>query len=286
MLLAARSPTCSSRASGIWGINIPVGWGFADHQLRLVDRHRPRRHADLGDPAAVQAGLAHLDQPVRRGHDALRRRLRRALPADPHRAGRGWLLLAVPVPEHDGRLAAVPQPAHLGRVRGLDLRHGVAAVLVHRPDPRPGDAARQDARTRCSRRSTASSRSAGAARRGTGSATRRAYLLLAGLATPLVLSVHTVVSFDFAVAILPGLAHDDLPALLRRRRHLRRLRHGAHAGHPAARRSTAWRTSSPCATSRTWRKVMLATGLIVVYGYGSRRSSPGTAATRTSTFMI
>ena len=31
-----------------------------------------------------------------------------------------------------------------------------------------------------------------------------AYLLLAGLATPLVLSVHTVVSFDFAVGIIPG----------------------------------------------------------------------------------
>ncbi len=31
-----------------------------------------------------------------------------------------------------------------------------------------------------------------------------AYLLLAGLATPLVLSVHTVVSYDFAVAIVPG----------------------------------------------------------------------------------
>jgi len=32
----------------------------------------------------------------------------------------------------------------------------------------------------------------------------RAYLLLAALATPLVLSVHSVVSFDFAVAQLPG----------------------------------------------------------------------------------
>ena len=30
------------------------------------------------------------------------------------------------------------------------------------------------------------------------------YLLLAGLATPLVLSVHTVVSFDFAIGIVPG----------------------------------------------------------------------------------
>jgi molybdopterin-containing oxidoreductase family membrane subunit len=31
-----------------------------------------------------------------------------------------------------------------------------------------------------------------------------AYLLLAGLATPLVVSVHTVVSFDFAASIMPG----------------------------------------------------------------------------------
>src|SRR5215208_4813242 len=31
-----------------------------------------------------------------------------------------------------------------------------------------------------------------------------AYLLLAGLATPLVVSVHTIVSFDFAVSVVPG----------------------------------------------------------------------------------
>ncbi len=31
-----------------------------------------------------------------------------------------------------------------------------------------------------------------------------AYLLLAGLSTPLVVSVHTIVSFDFAVSLLPG----------------------------------------------------------------------------------
>ncbi len=32
----------------------------------------------------------------------------------------------------------------------------------------------------------------------------RAYLILAAIATPLVLSVHTIVSFDFAVSIVPG----------------------------------------------------------------------------------
>ena len=31
-----------------------------------------------------------------------------------------------------------------------------------------------------------------------------AYLLLAALSTPLVLSVHSVVSFDFATSIVPG----------------------------------------------------------------------------------
>ena len=103
------------------------------------------------------------------------------------------LLLAVPVPEHDGAVAAVPQPAGLGRVRGLDLRHGVAAVLVRRPDPRPGHAARPLAASRFAQIVY------GVLAMGwRGSALHwqryeTAYLLLAGLATPLVVSVHTVV---------------------------------------------------------------------------------------------
>ena len=52
--------------------------------------------------------------------------------------------------------------------------------------------------------STASSRWAGAARTGTGSNYEMAYLILAGISTPLVLSVHTVVSFDFATSLIPG----------------------------------------------------------------------------------
>ncbi|HXV75124.1 MAG TPA: NrfD/PsrC family molybdoenzyme membrane anchor subunit [Candidatus Polarisedimenticolaceae bacterium] len=39
----------------------------------------------------------------------------------------------------------------------------------------------------------------------------RVYLLLAALATPLVLSVHSVVSFDFAVSVLPGWHTTILP---------------------------------------------------------------------------
>src|SRR5690349_24899635 len=51
-------------------------------------------------------------------------------------------VLDVPLPEHDERVAAVPQPAGVGRVRGFDLLHHLAAVLVPGADSRPGDAAR------------------------------------------------------------------------------------------------------------------------------------------------
>ena len=38
-----------------------------------------------------------------------------------------------------------------------------------------------------------------------------AYLILAGISTPLVLSVHSIVSTDFATSRAPRLAYDDLP---------------------------------------------------------------------------
>ena len=52
----------------------------------------------------------------------------------------------------------------------------------------------------------------------------------------------------------PGLARDDLPALLRRRRDLLRLRDGADARRFRSARTTGSKTSSRCATSRTWRR--------------------------------
>ena len=157
---------------GIWGNNIPVGWAFADHQLRLVDRHRPRRHADLRDPAALQAAVAHVDQPLRRSDDDLRGHVRRDLPGLPHRPSVARGVLAVPVSQHDGPVAAVPQPAHLGRLRGLDLRHGVGGVLVRRPDPRLRDDAGSRGVEGQAGHLRQSCASAGAAPRATGTATR------------------------------------------------------------------------------------------------------------------
>jgi molybdopterin-containing oxidoreductase family membrane subunit len=93
-----------------------------------------------------------------------------------------------------------------------------------------------------------------------------ASLLLAGLATPLVLSVHTVISFDFAVAVLPGWHTTIFPPYfvagaiysgfamvltlaipLRKFYHLESLVTERHIDNMG--------------------KVMLATGFIVAYGY-------------------
>ena len=74
--------------------------GVRHHQLRLVDRHRPRGHADFGDSAAVPAAVAHLDQPVCGSDDAVCGRVRRHVPAAAHRASLAGGVLAVAVPEH------------------------------------------------------------------------------------------------------------------------------------------------------------------------------------------
>jgi hypothetical protein len=81
----------------------------------------------------------------------------------------------------------------------------------------------------------------------------KAYLYLAALATPLVLSVHSVVSWDFAMSIVPGLAHHDLRAVLRGRRHLLRPGHGDHADRSRSARSSTSRRTSRRATSTPWR---------------------------------
>ena len=93
-----------------------------------------------------------------------------------------------------------------------------------------------------------------------------AYLLLAGLATPLVVSVHSVVSFDFSVGIVPGWHSTIFPPYfvagaiysgfamvltlvipVRAMYHMEGLITKRHLDYMA--------------------KVMLATGLIVAYGY-------------------
>jgi len=112
-----------------------------------------------------------------------------------------------------------------------------------------------------------------------------ASLLLAGLATPLVLSVHTVISFDFAVAVLPGWHTTIFPPYfvagaiysgfamvltlaipLRKFYHLEDLVTERHIDNMG--------------------KVMLATGFIVAYGYGMEVFMAWYSASHTEAFMM
>jgi molybdopterin-containing oxidoreductase family membrane subunit len=93
-----------------------------------------------------------------------------------------------------------------------------------------------------------------------------AYLLLAGLATPLVVSVHTVVSFDFAVSQLPGWHATIFPPYF--------VAGAIYAGFAMVITLTVPLRAifglKDFITTRhlqNMAKVLLATGLIVVYGY-------------------
>jgi molybdopterin-containing oxidoreductase family membrane subunit len=94
----------------------------------------------------------------------------------------------------------------------------------------------------------------------------RAYLLLAGLATPLVLSVHSVVSFDFATSQLPGWHTTVFPPYF--------VAGAVYGGFAMvlnlAIPARQWFGLKDIITMRhidNCCKVMLATGLIVAYSY-------------------
>ena len=118
--------------------------------------------------------------------------------------GRPWLgYWLLPVSQHHERVAAVPFAAAVGRLRGIHLRDHLGGLLVHRHGSRLRHHARPRAVEVCAILLWLLSLGwRGSVRHWMRYET--ASLLLAGLATPLVLSVHTVISFDFAVAILPG----------------------------------------------------------------------------------
>ena len=93
-----------------------------------------------------------------------------------------------------------------------------------------------------------------------------AYLLLAGLATPLVISVHTVVSFDFAVGIIPGWHATIFPPYF--------VAGAIYSGFAMVltlaiplRRIYGLQDFITLRHLQNMAKIVLATGMIVVYGY-------------------
>ena len=112
-----------------------------------------------------------------------------------------------------------------------------------------------------------------------------AYLLLAGLSTPLVLSVHTVVSFDFAIGIVPGWHATIFPPYF--------VAGAIYAGFAMVLTlAIPLRVLYGLEDFITMRhlenmgKVMLATGLIVGYGYVMEAFFGWYSANRYEGFMI
>jgi molybdopterin-containing oxidoreductase family membrane subunit len=112
-----------------------------------------------------------------------------------------------------------------------------------------------------------------------------ASLLLAGLATPLVLSVHTVVSFDFAVAVIPGWHSTIFPPYF--------VAGAIYSGFAMVLTLVipirAYYHMEDVITIRhiqNMAKIMLVTGLIVFYGYATEAFFGWYAGNQYEGFMI
>ncbi|MEO6590384.1 MAG: NrfD/PsrC family molybdoenzyme membrane anchor subunit [Pyrinomonadaceae bacterium] len=112
-----------------------------------------------------------------------------------------------------------------------------------------------------------------------------AYLLLAGLSTPLVLSVHSIVSFDFSVSQVPGWHATIFPPYF--------VAGAVFAGFAMVLilciPLRAWYNMKDLITDQHliyMGKVMLATGMIVVYGYGMEAFFGWYSGSQYEVFMI
>jgi Ni/Fe-hydrogenase subunit HybB-like protein len=112
-----------------------------------------------------------------------------------------------------------------------------------------------------------------------------AYLLLAGLATPLVVSVHTVVSFDFAVSVIPGWHATIFPPYF--------VAGAVYSGFAMVltllipiRVFYGLEDFITMRHLQNMAKVMLATGLIVGYGYMVEAFTGWYSANQYESFMI
>ena len=188
---------------GVWGLNVPVGWAWDITNFVFW--------VGIGHAGTLISAILFLFRQkwrtsINRSAEAMTIfAVMCALTFPGIHVGRVWVAYWMfPIPNQMGDVAQLQEPASLGRLRGQHLRNRLGPVLVRRPDPGPGDDARSGEDAASGSSSTVSSRSDGGAPCGSGITTRRAYLVLAALATPLVLSVHSIVSMDFAVSVLPG----------------------------------------------------------------------------------
>ena len=178
--------------------------GICDYQFRLVDRDWPRGHFHFRHSACCC--IQKWRTTINRFTEAMTLFAVMCAGMFPLlHLGRPWVFYwLLPYPD---TMALWPQfrSPLVWDVFAVSTYFTVSLMFwYHRRDARPGDGARQGRKPNGNKSFTAWARWAGAVRRGIGNGINRLTCLLGGLATPLVLSVHSVVSFDFAVAQLPG----------------------------------------------------------------------------------
>ena len=182
--------------------------------------------------------------------------------------GRPWFFYwLLPYPATMQRLAQLQERAAVGRRGGrppTSRSRCCSGTSASSPISRRCAIARRRAG---SASSTASSRSAGAARRATGATTASPTACSPAWPRRSCSRCTRWCRRDFAIDHPARLALDDLPAVLRRRRHLLRLLHGADADDPHPPRLSPAERHHRSATSTTSAKMILVTGLIVDYSY-------------------
>jgi Ni/Fe-hydrogenase subunit HybB-like protein len=191
------------RGIGTWGNNVPVGWGWAivnfvfwigiGHAGTLISailfllRQRWRTGiARFAEAMTIFAVICAMQFPL-------------------IHTGRPWLAMfwLIPYPNGQGIYQNFRSPLEWD-VFAVST-YGLVSLLFWFTGLIPDLASDRDRATHPFRKFSYGQLSIGwnGSNRGW-SHYEKAYLLFAGLSTPLVLSVHSIVSFDFAVAVMPG----------------------------------------------------------------------------------
>ena len=207
LALASLFPLCVyitvARGIGTWGVNIPVGWGFAivnfvfwigiGHAGTLISailfllRQKWRTGiARFAEAMTIFAVICALQFPLLH-------------------TGRPWLAMfwLLPYPNDQSIYQNFRSPLEWD-VFAVST-YGLVSLMFWYTGLIPDLASARDRAVHPLRKCIYGLLSLGW--RGSNRAWahyERAYLLFAGLSTPLVLSVHSIVSFDFAVSVIPG----------------------------------------------------------------------------------
>ena len=206
--------------------------GLRDREFRVVDRDRPCGHFHLGDSLSRSSGMAHVDQPLRGSDDVIRGFVRGLYPL--LHLGRPWFAYWIfPYPNTMDLWPQFRSPLIWDAF--AVLTYATVSLIFWYIGLVPDLASIRDNADKLWQKRLYAVLSLGW--RGQGRHWVRyqtIYVILAALATPLVLSVHSLVSMDFTASLLPGWHSTIFPPFFRGRRHFLGIRDGLDLGNSDA----------------------------------------------------